>query len=209
MTDTAAIEPGGAGYWDERYARIGSRNVSWFQDYPSPSMRLIRAQGFDPRDPVVDVGGGASTLVDALVAEGFGDITVVDVSGRALADAAARVPDAVVEWVCSDVRTWRPDRSYALWHDRAAYHFLTDPADQQRYWRAVREHLAPGGRVIIATFAEDGPDMCSGLPVQRYSAEQLAATMGEGFRLVDSHREEHTTPGGATQRFVWVVAERI
>jgi 2-polyprenyl-3-methyl-5-hydroxy-6-metoxy-1,4-benzoquinol methylase len=200
------IEPGSPEYWDGRYATIGAANVSWYQEHPAPSMRLIDTLGLDPRAPIVDVGGGASTLVDALVRDGFGDVTVVDISQRALDDAAARVPDAAVTWVRADVRTWQPSRRYALWHDRAAYHFLTQPQDQQGYWRRVREHLQPGGHVIIATFAEDGPEMCSGLPVQRHSHDDLLVAMGPGFTAVARERETHVTPAAGEQRFIWLVA---
>ncbi len=200
--------PGTNEYWDHRYDTIGATNVSWYQAHPTPSMGLIAGLGLDKRAPIVDVGGGASTLADALILEGFSDITVVDISQRALSDAAARVPDSAVAWVLSDVRDWRPTRSYALWHDRAAYHFLIDPGDQQHYWRTVREHLIPGGHVIIATFAEDGPQMCSGLPVQRYSHDELRAAIGPGFTVVAMDRETHLTPTGGEQRFIWLVATR-
>ncbi len=199
---------GGPEYWDSRYETIGATNVSWYQAHPTPSMELIRGLDLDRRAPIVDVGGGASTLVDALLTEGFADVTVVDISQRALTEAAARVPDPGATWVRSDVRDWRPNRSYALWHDRAAYHFLTEPRDQQRYWRTVRGHLAPGGYVIVATFAEDGPERCSGLPVQRYSHDQLRAAMGSAFSVVATDRETHVTPSGGAQRFIWLVATR-
>jgi 2-polyprenyl-3-methyl-5-hydroxy-6-metoxy-1,4-benzoquinol methylase len=200
------IEPGSSEYWDGRYATIGAAKVSWYQEHPAPSMRLIETLGLDARAPIVDVGGGASTLVDALVRSGFIDVTVVDISQRALDEAASRVPDPGVTWVRADVRTWQPSRRFALWHDRAAYHFLTRPEDQRRYWGRVREHLEPGGHVIIATFAEDGPEMCSGLPVQRHSHDQLLAAMGPGFTEVARERETHVTPTGGEQRFIWLIA---
>lgn len=200
--------PGTTEYWDHRYDTIGATNVSWYQAHPTPSMRLIAALDLARQAPIVDVGGGASTLVDALILEGFSDITVVDISQRALEVAAARVPDSGVTWVRSDVRDWQPSRSYALWHDRAAYHFLVEPEDQEHYWWKVREHLVPGGHVIIATFAEDGPHMCSGLPVQRNSHEELRAAMGSGFTVAATERETHVTPTGTEQRFIWLVATR-
>jgi 2-polyprenyl-3-methyl-5-hydroxy-6-metoxy-1,4-benzoquinol methylase len=208
MTDAAPDEPGGREYWDHRYRTIGSGNVSWYEAYPEASMRHIRALGIDKQAPIVDVGGGASTLVDVLAAEGFSDITVVDISQRALDEAAARLAGVAVRWVCADVRRWNPPRKYALWHDRAAYHFLTDPRDQQRYWRTVAEHVVPGGYVILATFADDGPTMCSGLPVQRYGPQELAAAMGAEFGVLETQRQEHITPSGSTQQFLWVVAVR-
>jgi 2-polyprenyl-3-methyl-5-hydroxy-6-metoxy-1,4-benzoquinol methylase len=208
MTNPAPDEPGGPEHWDQRYRAIGAGNVSWYEAYPQASMRYIGALGIDKQAPVVDVGGGASTLVDALAADGFSDITVVDISRRALDEAAARLAGVAVCWVCADVRRWDPPRTYALWHDRAAYHFLTEPGDQQRYWRIAAEHVVPGGHVILATFADDGPRMCSGLPVQRYGPRELADAMGAEFGVLETHRQEHITPTGGTQQFTWVVAVR-
>lgn len=111
-------------------------------------------------------------------------------------------------WVRSDVRDWQPSRSYDLWHDRAAYHFLIEPGDQEQYWHNVRAHVEPGGYVIVATFAEDGPQMCSGLPVRRYGHDELRAAMGSGFTVVASERESHVTPNGGEQLFIWLVATR-
>jgi 2-polyprenyl-3-methyl-5-hydroxy-6-metoxy-1,4-benzoquinol methylase len=202
-------DAGTAEYWDHRYDSIGATKVSWYQAHPAPSVRLIAGLGLDRKAPIVDVGGGASTLVDALIRDGFSDTTVVDISQRALEEAAARVPDSGgVTWVRSDVRDWRPTRSFALWHDRAAYHFLIDPSDQEQYWDTVREQVAPGSYVIVATFAEDGPQMCSGLPVRRYSHDELQAAMGSGFTVVASERESHLTPTGGEQPFNWLVATR-
>lgn len=194
-------------YWDERYATVGPSNVSWFQHSPDVSLDLI-AQVADHSHSVIDVGGGASTLVDHLLERGFRDITVIDVSQQALLTARERTGEAPVHWVVEDVREWEPDRTFDVWHDRAAYHFLTDARDQQHYWALVREAVPPGGHVILATFADDGPTMCSGLPVTRNSPAQLVEQMGEGFTLVTSRREEHVTPTGAVQPFTWVVSTR-
>lgn len=196
-----------AEYWDDRYAVIGDTNVSWFQATPETSLNLVE-QVSEPRASVVDVGGGASRLVDHLLERGYHDVTVVDLSQQALSAARERVGNAPVHWVVSDVREWQPDRTYDVWHDRAAYHFLTQPDEQHRYWDLVRASVPPGGHVLISTFAEDGPEMCSGLPVHRYSADGLAASMGEGFSVLETRREEHTTPTGGTQSFVWLLAER-
>lgn len=196
-----------AEYWDGRYSDIGATNVSWFQPSPETSLMLIR-QVTDPTAGIVDVGGGASTLVDHLLDLGYHDVTVVDLSQQALNDARARVGEAPVHWVVSDVRDWQPDRTFDVWHDRAAYHFLTDPDEQARYWHLVRESVPVGGHVVMATFAEDGPEMCSGLPVHRYSAEGLAAAMGAGFEVIETLREEHVTPSGGTQSFQWVLSQR-
>ena len=197
-----------AEYWDGRYADIGATQVSWFQASPDTSLMLIRSIA-GASASVVDVGGGASTLVDHLLEFGHHDLTVVDHSQQALGEARARVGEAPVHWVVSDIRDWQPDRTFDVWHDRAAYHFLTDHEDQQRYWELVRASVPVGGHVVVATFAEDGPQMCSGLPVQRYSAEGLAAAMGEGFEVLETLREQHATPSGGTQSFQWVLAKRI
>ncbi len=202
-----AVEPGSAQYWNERYARIGEAGVSWFQASPQISLELID-RAADPNASVVDVGGGASRLVDQLLARGCRDVTVVDLSQEALTASRQRVGEAPVTWIATDIRQWQPVRTFGVWHDRAAYHFLTDPDDQQRYWQLVRESLEPGGHVVIATFAEDSPSMCSGLPVTRYSADELAAAMGRGFTVVEARREEHVTPTGGTQPFTWLLAGR-
>jgi 2-polyprenyl-3-methyl-5-hydroxy-6-metoxy-1,4-benzoquinol methylase len=208
MTDPEAEPtPGSAAYWDHRYATIGDTNVSWFQDTPETSLALI-GQVADHHASVVDVGGGASRLVDRLLAAGCRDVTVVDLSQQALNAAHQRIGEAPVAWVVTDVRDWQPDRTFDVWHDRAAYHFLTDPDDQRHYWHLVRESVPRGGHVIVATFAEDGPEMCSGLPITRYSQAELETAMGEGFTVLDSRREQHVTPTGGTQSFRWLLAQR-
>lgn len=202
-----ADEPGSAEYWDHRYTSIGDTEVSWFQASPTLSLDLI-AQVSDPSASVVDVGGGASRLVDRLLESGYRDVTVVDLSAQALATGLERVGDSPVTWIAEDVRDWQPARTFDVWHDRAAYHFLVEADDQRHYWQLVHDTVPVGGHVIIATFAEDGPQTCSGLPVQRYSAEALAEAMGERFTVVESRREEHLTPAGASQAFQWVLARR-
>ena len=201
------VTPGTAEYWDKRYVDVGDTQVSWFQDTPESSLALIQQVAAPPAS-VADVGGGASRLVDHLLERGYHDITVIDLSQEALASSLERVGDAPVTWIQSDVREWQPARTFDVWHDRAAYHFLTDPDDQQAYWALVRESVPHGGHVVLATFAEDGPEYCSGLPVQRYTADELARAMGEGFTVLRTQREEHVTPTGGTQSFIWLVAER-
>lgn len=196
-----------AEHWDARYVDVGSTNVSWFQESPQASLDLITGVA-EPSAALVDVGGGASRLVDALLDRGFHDITVVDLSQQALAESHARVGDAPVHWVVADVRDWQPEQAFDVWHDRAAYHFLVDADEQQRYWDLVRATVPVGAHVVMGTFAEDGPQMCSGLPVHRYSAGDLAAAMGEGFEILDTVREEHVTPTGGVQSFTWVLARR-
>ncbi len=196
-----------AGHWDSTYADRGTTGVSWFQPAPTPSLHMIDVLGIAPTAKVIDVGGGAASLVDQLIARGFTDLTVLDISEVALTAARARVGDqAAVSWVHEDVLTWRRRHQFNLWHDRAVFHFLVDPADQQRYLETLRAALAPAGAVVIATFAPDGPDRCSGLPVARYSADDLTVLLGNAFTVVDTSREEHTKPTGARQPFTWVAA---
>jgi SAM-dependent methyltransferase len=205
MTELA---PGTAEYWDQRYSAVADTDVSWFQSEPLISLDLIgRVAG--PTASVVDVGGGASRLVDHLLELGFRDVTVLDLSQEALRTSRDRVGEAPVSWVAQDIREWQPARTFDVWHDRAAYHFLTDQDDQRRYWYLVRDSVVPGGHVLIATFAEDGPTMCSGLPVKRYSADELKAAMGAGFTVIETRREQHVTPSGGTQSFQWTLAQRV
>lgn len=196
-----------AEYWDGRYSDIGDTQVSWFQETPENSLMLV-SRVSEPHDSVVDVGGGASRLVDHLLERGYHDVTVVDLSQQALSAARARVGNAPVHWVVTDIRDWQPDRTFDVWHDRAAYHFLVDPDEQRAYWRLVRDSVPVGGHVVVSTFAEDGPEMCSGLPVHRYSTDGLTAAMGEGFTVLETLREQHSTPAGGTQSFVWILAQR-
>jgi hypothetical protein len=149
------------------------------------------------------VGGGASRLGDALLAEGFRDISVLDIAGAALDKARQRLgaSAARVQWLTADVSHWRSERRYRLWHDRALFHFLTEAAEREAYHRVLESALAPGGIVVMASFALDGPERCSGLPVQRYSSDTLAAELGSAFRPMDQRSEEHPTPAGKMQRF--------
>jgi trans-aconitate methyltransferase len=156
---------------------------------------------------IIDVGAGASTLVDGLLADGFNDVSVLDVSAVALETTRRRIGEVDgYQLLRADVLTWCPPRTYDLWHDRAVFHFLVHPDDRQRYLDVLRSAVRPGGHVIIATFAPDGPQQCSGLPVARYGAEDLGALLGYAFEVVEVRREEHKTPWGATQPFTWVVA---
>lgn len=190
-------------HWQNVYRTKGEKGVSWYQDNPVPSLELLELAGATPRAAIIDIGGGASRLVDVLVSQGFEDVTVLDLSEAALATARDRLGDegARVKWVACDVTTWEPGRLYDVWHDRAAFHFLTGPADQAAYVNRLQRALRPGGHAIIATFAPDGPEKCSGLEVARHDAGSLTKILGNAFRLADARRHEHVTPGGATQRF--------
>lgn len=195
-------------HWDDKYAGLGNDRPSWFQAVPTTSVEWIERVAHPPAS-IVDVGGGDSRLVDVLLERGFHDITVVDISQVALTAAHDRIGESPVHWVATDIRDWQPARAFDVWHDRAAYHFLTDPGDQQDYWHVVRESVPVGGHVVIATFADDGPDSCSGLPVQRYDEAGIAAAMGSGFAILDQRREQHATPWESTQSFLWTLAQRV
>jgi len=204
-----------AGHWDDVYGTRRVDEVSWFQHRPVTSLALLEGLALPSEAGIVDVGGGASTLVDELVAAGHRDVTVVDVSETALDAARGRLAVTVggggtsgVAWVRADVTSWVPGRTFAAWHDRAVFHFLVDPGDRAHYRAVLAGALDPGAHAVVATFAVDGPTTCSGLPVQRYDADDLVAELGEGFDLVEARRELHTTPGGATQPFTWVVLRR-
>jgi SAM-dependent methyltransferase len=197
-------------HWETVYSQKGEQEVSWFQEAPEPSLELIARTGATPQSEVIDIGGGASHLADALLARGFNHVSVLDLSEAALAKARARLgADAArVRWITADVTTWHPDARYDVWHDRAAFHFLTEPAAQRAYVERLKLALGAGGHAIIATFALDGPEKCSGLPVARHSAETIAALLGAEFALVDTRRHEHTTPWGSVQKFQFSTFER-
>ncbi|MER2606608.1 MAG: class I SAM-dependent methyltransferase [Siculibacillus sp.] len=198
-------------HWDRVYATRSETDVSWFQETPAPSLDLLEHLGASPASSVIDIGGGASRLVDALSARGYGDLTVLDLSATALAAARARLGAAgdAITWIAADVTEWRPARTWDVWHDRAAFHFLTTEEDRRAYVEALRRALRGGGHAVIATFAPDGPEKCSGLPVARHDAESLAAVLGTDFELVESRDHAHRTPNGAVQKFQFSVFRRI
>jgi 2-polyprenyl-3-methyl-5-hydroxy-6-metoxy-1,4-benzoquinol methylase len=190
-------------HWEGVYTTKGEKEVSWYQDNPAPSLDLIALTGVSKQASIVDIGGGASRLVDQLLAQGFERLTVLDLSAAALDAAKTRLGEkaAKVRWEVADITTWESPGSYDLWHDRAAFHFLTEQTDQSAYIERVRKAVNPGGHVIIGTFALDGPERCSGLPIVRYDAASLSAPLGADFHLIDTRRHDHATPGGAVQRF--------
>jgi|SRR6185312_3013496 len=194
-------------HWEDVYQRKGDLDTSWFQERPDDSLLLIREAGVPITVPVIDVGGGTSRLVDGLLAGGFSTITVLDIAGQALERARERIGPAAekVHWLAADVTTWTPSRRYGLWHDRAVFHFLTEPAERAAYRRNLATGLMPHGIAVMASFALDGPERCSGLPVMRYSPDSLAAELGAQFQLLDSRSVEHITPAGRSQRFQYSV----
>jgi cation diffusion facilitator family transporter len=205
-----AADPNRRDHWENIYATKGENEVSWFEENPAPSLELIGLARLTPDSTIVDIGGGASRLVDSLIARGFRHVTVLDLSGSALNIAKARLGDkgGQVRWMVADVTTWEPSQNYDLWHDRAAFHFLTDEADRSAYVERLKKALRPGGHFIVGTFALDGPERCSRLPVKRSDAVGLAAILGDEFELVDTRSHEHCTPWGAVQRFCFSIFRR-
>ena len=188
--------------WEGVYRVKEEAETSWFEDRPQMSLDLIAATGAEKDAAIVDVGAGSSRLVDCLLEQGYRRITVLDLSETALAKARARLPkEAPVDWVVENVLDWKPTQRLDIWHDRAAFHFLTETADQDTYLGVMDRALLPGGHAIIGTFAPDGPTSCSGLPVARYDAALLSARLSDSYQLVRSQNHEHRTPWGSVQRF--------
>ena len=197
-------------HWENVYTTKGEKEVSWFQDNPAPSLEMIAATGLSVDAAIIDIGSGASRLVDDLLARKFRNVTVLDLSGAALLAAKERLGAAGsdVRWVIADVTNWETTETYDLWHDRAAFHFLTEAEDRAAYLSRLMSALKPGGYCIIATFALDGPERCSGLAIVRYDAESLSRTLGDEFGLLKTHRHSHTTPWGSEQRFQFSLFQR-
>lgn len=193
-------------HWENVYQTKSPLEVSWYQREPEVSLALIDRARIDPTAPVIDVGGGASVLVDRLLARGFEQVSVLDVSAKALAHAQTRLGDRAhaVEWLEADVTQFRPPHRFQLWHDRAVFHFLTDPEDRRAYVTALMESLEPGGYLIIATFAIGGPEKCSGLDICQYDAARMGAELGAEFELQEEVGETHATPAGKEQRFIFL-----
>jgi SAM-dependent methyltransferase len=190
-------------HWEGVFRVKGEQDVSWFETLPAISLRLMEAAGLGPETCVLDVGGGDSRVVDALVARGLTCVAVLDISRTALDRARVRVGDAArpVTWIEADVVSDWALKPMDIWHDRAVFHFLTDAADRARYRQHLRGTLKLAGTAIVATFAPDGPPTCSGLPVVRYSAETLSKELGDEFELVEAVAHDHRTPWGAAQSF--------
>lgn len=197
-------------HWDRVYSTKQSTEVSWYQPIPDRSLRMIADTGVERQDALIDIGGGASTLTDRLLASGYGDLTVLDVSASAFRHCRTRLGESAgrVEWIVTDVTRFEPRRHYRLWHDRAVLHFLVDESERQRYRAALCAALPAGGHLIIATFGPGGPQRCSGLEVRRYDAEGLQSLLGSEFALRDRELEDHVTPSGATQQFLYTRWQR-
>jgi trans-aconitate methyltransferase len=192
-------------HWENVYQHKSPREVSWYQMNPVLSLRLIRDTRLALDAAIIDVGGGASTLVDELCESGYTRVSVLDISAKALAHSKHRLAEKVstVKWYEEDVTRFNPPQRFALWHDRAVFHFLTDRADRESYVNTLKQALEPGGHVIIMAFALDGPTRCSGLDIVQYDAEKLTAELGAGFKLVETGHEVHLTPAGNQQKFAY------
>ena len=192
-------------HWEGVYTSKASTAVSWYQEIPDRSLELIDAAGVSLNDAIIDVGGGASTLVDHLLDAGYGDLTVLDLAETALDQSRERLGERAdsVNWIVSDIVNFEPQRLYGLWHDRAVLHFLTDATDRERYVDVLRRALAPGGYAVIATFGPAGPLKCSGLEIRRYTVRMLEELLGAEFELQSHELENHRTPMGATQQFLY------
>ena len=192
-------------HWNQVYETKGPLDVSWYQRRPEVSLALIAAAGVSKDAGIIDVGGGTSVLVDCLLDAGYARLAVLDVSGAALSQSRIRLGarSAAVEWFEADVTTFMSPHRFSLWHDRAVFHFLTAADDRRGYVATLRQTLQPGGTVIIATFALDGPPKCSGLDIVRYDEPSILAELGPEFRLQEVRRETHVTPWESEQRFIY------
>ena len=195
-------------HWDRVYETRAPDEVSWHQATPTVSLRLLSR--VEPKGAVIDLGAGTSTLADELLRRGWSKVTLLDVSPEALRTARAGLAayGDRVEFVVADVLSWTPTGAVDAWHDRAVFHFLTDPDDQGRYVATAARAVRPGGQLVMGTFAADGPTRCSGLPTARHDADSLRLLFSDAFELEHSEREEHVTPSGTVQPFTWVVLRR-
>ena len=199
-------------HWEKVYSTKAVDEVSWFQKHAEISIRLIRASGASTESSIIDVGGGASVLADDLLKQGYRNISVLDLSGAALEKAKARLNEksSAIRWIEANVLEYAFERhEFDVWHDRAVFHFLTSKHERDAYVSAVMRAVKPGGNVIVATFAEDGPTSCSGLPVMRYSSDELHAEFGDSFQLLGHEKEVHHTPGGKDQKFVYCFCKKM
>lgn len=204
-----AEQPDLAALWDKAYA-LGESSRSWFQQEPALSLRMLDAAGVTPDASLIDVGGGASTLVDAVLARGFSDVTVLDLSAAGLSHARSRLgPDARrVAWVVADVLTWRAGRRYQVWHDRAVFHFLTTSRGRRQYMQTLGRATTADAVAVFGCFAPEGPKRCSGLPVRGYDPPGLGRQLGSTWSLVAAETEQHVTPAGQIQPFTWAAFRR-
>ena len=199
-------------HWESVYTSKADSEVSWFQEHAQLSLKFILDANIPTEASIIDVGGGASTLVDDLLENGYEHITILDLSEAALDTAKTRIGAhaADLQWIGDDILTVElPTNAYDVWHDRAVFHFLTTEDERHAYVQKVLQTVKPGGLVIVATFAEDGPTQSSGLPVMRYSANDLHSEFGEPFELLGHEKESHHTPAGNEQKFVYCFCRKV
>lgn len=192
-------------HWENVYREKSPLEVSWYQKEPVLSLSLIANADLAPDAAIIDVGGGSSVLVDRLCDAAYTNISILDISGNALEHVKTRLKNKAgrVHWHEQDITCFKPSRRFALWHDRAVFHFLTDPRDRERYVDVLRQALEPSGHIIIMTFAIDGPSKCSGLDIVQYDWEKLSSELGPGFKLIETGHEVHDTPAGGQQKFAY------
>lgn len=198
-------------HWEKIYSCTVEDELSWFIADPDVSLTLIESTGVAKSDPIIDIGAGASRLIDHLLAHGFTNLTALDLSGAGLELARRRLAEQAqqITWLEADVTNFEPPRTYRLWHDRAVFHFLVDPEDQAAYLARLGHALQPDGHAIIATFSLNGPDQCSGLPVVQYDADKISALLGDAYCLLNTIEEVHRTPAGALQEFNYFHFRRL
>jgi SAM-dependent methyltransferase len=201
----------GREHWERIYGSRSPDNVSWYEPVPVTSRTLIAGSVEEGAESVIDVGGGASTLVDHVLDLGVNRVAVLDISEAGLAVSKRRLGSRarLVEWIVGDVTILEDVGRFDVWHDRAVFHFLTDEGDRRHYVRLAERTIQPGGTAVMATFAVDGPERCSGLEVRRYDSEQLAAQCGPGFQLTQTQRHLHITPGSVRQNFLYATFRRL
>ena len=192
-------------YWQNVYQEKSPLDVSWYQKEPELSLELIHRAGVCNDEAIIDVGGGASVLVDYLCKDGFTNLSVLDISGKALASAQKRLSDSrkSIEWIEADITEFSSTHQFSLWHDRAVFHFLTEESDRKKYVKVLKQALRPGGHLIIAAFAIGGPEKCSGLEIIQYDSKKLITELGEDFELLEERNEIHLTPAKKEQKFVY------
>ncbi len=195
------------GHWDSAYSTKAPTERSWTEPLPADSLRLVNESNLAKSAAIIDIGGGASHLVDELLKQDYSDITLLDISQSAIDETQKRLGNSI-SYICADITQWGPMSKYHLWHDRAVFHFLTTQEQQHRYFETLRTATSTGSQVIIATFAPTGPESCSGLPVQRWSQDELALFLSPLCHIVSTYETIHTTPWGSTQPFTWVHARR-
>jgi len=198
-------------HWEDVYRKKKVDEVSWYQARPGLSLRMIAAANLARDAAIIDVGGGASLLIDNLITQGYTNLSVLDISGESLKCAKERIGSSGqnVQWIESNITDFNPQQKFQFWHDRAVFHFLTNPDERARYLEVMNRSLASGAHAMIATFAPDGPEKCSGLPVQRYSHESLQQILGPACKMVLQEQETHLTPAGGQQKFIYALFRKV